>query len=290
LDPAADFCEDNSDFEHACAIAVDLSQNFNFVPPYGEGVDDDFFKIWVKPGLIYGCATSDLSPGVDPNMIVFSGPSFDDAIGGNDDVEPGNFNSAFYYYATYEGWLYLLVGTGDRTPSDIYDSDYTLHCDMAVPATPTSSPTPWSTAEPTRTPPPTATPWPTPEPTPTPPLTATPFLDPTVRLLATPTLAPAVDGQAKVYLPEAFFGGDGSTLIIQLELRNMGTGPFTVELDDISVTSAAGVSELIVVAPRLPWTVQPGQTQVVELQYTRPDASSALFSLLGHSFEISGLQ
>ena len=133
IDAWADPCEDNAGFESACTIAVDLYQVFNFVPPYGGGVDNDFFKLWVKPGYMYECATSDLSPGVDPSMTMFSGPSWDDTIGSNDDVESGNFNSHLAYYATYEGWLYLLVETGDRTPSDIYSSGYTLHCDMHVP-------------------------------------------------------------------------------------------------------------------------------------------------------------
>jgi len=43
-------------------------------------------------------------------------------------------------------------------------------------------------------------------------------------------------------------------------------------------------------APLLPWTVQPGQTQVIELQYPKPDAPAALLTLLGYSFEIQGLR
>nr|HID13534.1 hypothetical protein [Anaerolineae bacterium] len=176
-DPEADSCEDNLDFVHACIIPVNQSQTFNFVPPYG-GVDNDFYRIWVKPGLMFECATSDLSPGVDPNMIVFTGPSWDNAIGGNDDVQPGNYNSYFAYYATYEGWLYLLVGTGDRTPSNVYDSDYTLRCDMRVPGQPTATNTP----EPTSTPQPTTTPTTPGSPVATP----TPSGGLTVRTLATP--------------------------------------------------------------------------------------------------------
>jgi len=42
-------------------------------------------------------------------------------------------------------------------------------------------------------------------------------------------------------------------------------------------------------APPLPWTIQPGQTQVIELQYSKPDASTALLALLGYSFEVRGL-
>jgi hypothetical protein len=43
-------------------------------------------------------------------------------------------------------------------------------------------------------------------------------------------------------------------------------------------------------APPLPWTIAPGQNQVIELQYVRPDASAALLTLLGYTFEIQGLR
>ncbi len=150
----ADDCEPNPDFEHACVIALDRDQTFNFVPPFGEGPDNDFYKLWVKTGLHYRCHTSDLGPGVDPNMIVFTGPSWDAAIGGNDDIEPCDFNSAFSFFADYSGWAYLLIGTGDRTPSDIFDSGYTLRCEKSVdPFIATSTPRPGATRDdPTRTP------------------------------------------------------------------------------------------------------------------------------------------
>ncbi len=186
--PNADRCDKtelgNHDFDHACIISADVSEKFNFVPPPYGGADNDYFKLWVKPGLLFECGTSNLSAGVDPNMIVYDHNR--NAIGGNDDVEQGNFNSYFAYYATYEGWLYLLVGTGDRTPSDVSDSDYTLRCDMRVPgqatATPTRTPTPTPASRP-------ATSTPT---TPPQPATPTPDEELTVRTLTTPTPAPDV--------------------------------------------------------------------------------------------------
>ncbi len=190
--PDADRCDKtelgNYDFDHACIISANVSEKFNFCPPPFGGSDNDFFKLWVKPGLHFECATSDLSAGVDPNMIVYDHDR--NAIGGNDDVEQGNFNSYFAYYATYEGWLYLLVGTGDRTPSNVHDSDYTLRCDMRVPGEPTAT----SAPEPTSTPQPTTTPGPqiaTPTPSGSPIATPTPYEGLTVRTLTTPTPAPA---------------------------------------------------------------------------------------------------
>jgi hypothetical protein len=96
---SADDCEDNGDFDKACIIAANDAQTFNFHPPYG-GVDNDFFKMWVKPGFNYECSTSYLDAGIDPNLIVFTGPSWDNSVGGNDDVEKGDLNSYFAYYST----------------------------------------------------------------------------------------------------------------------------------------------------------------------------------------------
>ncbi|MDY7075749.1 MAG: hypothetical protein SXV54_02380 [Chloroflexota bacterium] len=189
--PNADRCDKtelgNHDFDHACVISANVTEEFNFVPPPYGGSDNDFFRIWVKPGLLFECSTSNLSAGVDPNMIVYNHNR--DAIGGNDDVEQGNFNSYFAYYSTYEGWMYVLIGYGDRTPPNLSDSSYTLRCDMEVPGQPTAT----GTHESTRTPQPTATTGAR-TPTSTPassPATPTPSESLTVRSLTTPTPVPA---------------------------------------------------------------------------------------------------
>jgi len=100
---------------------------------------------------------------------------------------------------------------------------------------------------------------------------------------------PVSGGQAEVTITDVFFSGDGAVLVIEGEVQNSGAGPLTVELSDISLTSSAGMSDLRMAAPPLPWTVQPDQMQVIELQYERPGASTALLMLLGYSFEIRGL-
>nr|HID14049.1 DUF4352 domain-containing protein [Anaerolineae bacterium] len=96
--------------------------------------------------------------------------------------------------------------------------------------------------------------------------------------------------RAEVTISDAFLSDDSDVLIIEGEVRNTGTAPLTVELSDISLTSSAGISDLRMAAPPLPWAIGPGQTQVIELQYARPEASTALLALLGYSFEIQGLQ
>jgi hypothetical protein len=205
----ADRCDKNNlgnSFEDACIIARGKAETFNFIPPYG-GTDNDFFKLWIKPGFTYKCATSDLDPGVDTNIILFSGPSWDHGIGGNDDVEPGEYRSAFTYHATYEGWLYILVGYGERTPSDVNDSSYTLVCSM--PGEPTTTPAPEATNtpqpdkdEPTLTPTPTATSASSPVATPTPDNGGTGGAQSlTIRTLATPTPASVEATAAPRFVP-----------------------------------------------------------------------------------------
>ncbi len=190
--PGADRCDKielgNHDFDSACVISVNKSEEFNFAPPPYGGPDNDFFKVWVKSGLLYECATSNLSAGVDPNMIVYDHNR--NALGGNDDREPGNYNSYFAYYATYDGWLHLLVGYGNRTPSDVDDSKYTLVCNAAIPGEATTTGTPEATGTPEDGASPTEAPAATRTPSGPAIATATPAEDLTVRALATPTPVP----------------------------------------------------------------------------------------------------
>jgi hypothetical protein len=101
---------------------------------------------------------------------------------------------------------------------------------------------------------------------------------------------PILEARAEVAITDAFLSSDGDTLIIEGEIRNVGSHSLTADIDNISLTSLAGIGELRMGAPELPWTIEAGQTQIVELQYVKPDAPAALLSLLGYSFEIQGLQ
>lgn len=138
-----DLCEDNGDFDHACVIELGTDYAFDFVPLEGEGPDNDFFRIWVKQGLFYTCETFGLSSVNDTNMIFFSGPSEDQGIAGNDDIdkEAGNLGSRIDYIATYDGWLYVLVGPvapPEYAISNLYT--YSMRCDQLA-FTPTPTPT-----------------------------------------------------------------------------------------------------------------------------------------------------
>ena len=183
--PGADQFEPNYDFDHAATIGTEITYQANFIPIWSGSDDNDFYKIWIKPGLHFTCETLELAPGVDTNMIVFNGPSWDNAIGGNDDVELGDYRSRFSYFSTYEGWLYILVGHGGRLPaSELEDSDYKVRCEKQLPGQPTATSTPQSTAPPDS---PTTAPTPLSSPVATP----IPSEGLTVRTLTTPTPVPA---------------------------------------------------------------------------------------------------
>ena len=96
--------------------------------------------------------------------------------------------------------------------------------------------------------------------------------------------------QPQVTISDAFLGNDGNTLVIEGEIRNLGSQPLIVERADVTLSSSEGTGDLVMEAPPLPWTIQPGELQVIELEYQRPDASTVLLELLGYSFEIGGLQ
>jgi hypothetical protein len=193
--PGIDSFEPNYDFAIASTIATGVTYSANFIPWGGGHEDNDYYKIWIKPGLHFVCETLDLAPGVDTNMIVYDGN--ENAIGGNDDVELGEYRSRFAYFSTYEGWLYILVGHGGRLPaSELEDSDYKVRCDMQVPGEPTAT----STPKPDDTPQPTA-PAATPTPSGSPIATPVPPEGLTVRALTTPTPVPATTPAPSRFIP-----------------------------------------------------------------------------------------
>jgi len=102
--------------------------------------------------------------------------------------------------------------------------------------------------------------------------------------------SPPSTAQLDVTVDDAFFSSDGNTLIIVGEVRNGGADPVTVNPADITLSSSSGPGQLVMAAPSLPWSIEPGQAQVIELQYQRPAASTVMLGLLGYTFEIDGLQ
>ncbi|MCS7349949.1 MAG: hypothetical protein RMM10_00310 [Anaerolineae bacterium] len=198
-----DAFEPNYDFDRATLIGLGAKYTgLNFVPVTPGTEDNDFFKLWVKPGMRITCETTDLTPGTDTNLIVYDANR--NGVAGNDDVNPqaGELGSRVTVITTWEGWMYLLVGQGGR--GIVYGSGYSLQCNVGLP--PTATPTPTRTPPPITVvpPPPTATPFPTFTPIPT----ATPTPVRLQVLALTPTPAP-VGRRIEVRL-EVYYDANGS--------------------------------------------------------------------------------
>jgi hypothetical protein len=199
--PGADVCEYNGDFDSACLIGSSSALDLNFVPLWGEGPDNDFFRIWIKPGLTYTCRTFDLSGVNDTNMILYDQNR--NGLAGNDDRAIGDFSSEVSYYANYTGWLYVLVGpVAPPSYADSFLYTYSLECTEAV-TTPTPLAPPTSASNGSFVRPPTATPTPVASPvviTVTAPVaiatvaTVTPTPTPNVVIQALPTSTPPASG------------------------------------------------------------------------------------------------
>lgn len=103
------------------------------------------------------------------------------------------------------------------------------------------------------------------------------------------TPPPAGVAEAEVEVTQAFLGEGGEVLHIVARVRNRGSAALKVTEKDISLSSRAGLGELQVAAPPLPWEIGAGGEREVELQFARPRAPSCVVTILGYTFEISGL-
>ena len=187
--PGLDIFEPNYDFDHAAGIGVNVKYiNINFVPLPSQSINNDFFKVRVKRGMLVTCETLDLSAGTDTNMILYDDSR--NGLAGNDDVDTahGDLRSRVTVSINYDGYLYILVGQGFAVPNAQSNQyTYSLQCTSGqTGATATPGPaTQTPVFAPTWTPAPQA---PTPSiVVPTVPPTAMPAIS--VRPLSTPTPA-----------------------------------------------------------------------------------------------------
>jgi hypothetical protein len=210
----------------------------NFVPVVAPGPDNDFFRLWVRSGLTYQCGTYDLSPQADTNLIIYDQNRNGIAGNADRDLPAGDLGSEVTWTATYDGYLYVLVGP--QNPPNYADSGlhtYELECSLILA---TATPTPTNTPPPRATSPggggffPSPTPFilPTPFPTPTPidfsafNPTATPR--PVVQIA--PLATPAGDG-----------GAAAATLVLNVNLYYDSNQNFQPELNEGIVDVAVGL-------------------------------------------------
>lgn len=143
----ADVCEFNSTIAYAClTVAGETKSSMNFVPSLGSARDTDIYKLWVKPGIYYTCETIiPAGSAADTNMIFWdnNGNPFNPWLG-NDDKGGLDFGSELSYFATYTGWLFIVIGPVNEPPLDeAHLHTYDLTC-TALDSTPTPTPSPTS--------------------------------------------------------------------------------------------------------------------------------------------------
>lgn len=106
------------------------------------------------------------------------------------------------------------------------------------------------------------------------------------------TAGGAAGQSAVISLQQATITSDLNNLIIVGQVTNIGVQPMVIAPEDVSLRTPAGSDYLLLATnPPFPWTVPPNQTLQFAVTYQRPiGSSSAIFSVLGQPFELSGLQ
>ena len=188
---AGDDCEPNDTPNDACFITAGQTLGNNFAPPPGASTDTDYFRMFARRGVLYTCATFNLSAFADTRLEIRQEQGFV-WLGDNNDAEPFNptSGSEVSFQAQIDGNIFLIVRPFTK-PEEGLETQYTYDIRCASEA-PTITPT-WP--PPTATLPPTATPRPVVvqppsggnNPPPTAPPTETPLPVPTQPQLPTPT-------------------------------------------------------------------------------------------------------
>jgi hypothetical protein len=111
--------EPNPGFESAANVGVNQTLNLNFNPyPAGtNGVDNDFFRLYVKGGDVLRVETTGLAEGLDTNLILYRDSG--EVVAGNDDCQAGERRSCLEWTADYTGIAYILAGPVGTIPEAI---------------------------------------------------------------------------------------------------------------------------------------------------------------------------
>jgi hypothetical protein len=95
---------------------------------------------------------------------------------------------------------------------------------------------------------------------------------------------------ANISVSQAEVSLDGTSLVLQGDISNLGSEPLVITEGDISLASGGTVYLLFSTTPGFPWIIGPGQTSPYALQFQRPSQPNAIFSVFSYPFELTGLQ
>lgn len=130
----ADALEPNNNFNEASDVNAGSPATCNLTfYPLG---DEDYFRWWGVSGVSYTVATSNLVPGLDTVLYVYSANQ--NLIGQNNDVTPGDFSSSVTFTANNTGYFYARVI--NQQPGDPVNKTYCFRVTQFVAPTPTPPP------------------------------------------------------------------------------------------------------------------------------------------------------
>lgn len=96
--------------------------------------------------------------------------------------------------------------------------------------------------------------------------------------------------EASVLVQEVSVVNNGTDLFIVGQVTNLGSQPLLVDVSDVSLSSGGTVFLMLSVNPAFPWSVPAGQTVQFGATFQRPPGLEAIFTVLGQSFQLTGLR
>ena len=95
---------------------------------------------------------------------------------------------------------------------------------------------------------------------------------------------------AVVQVQSAQVSLDGTSVVINGQLTNLGEQPLVINSNNISLGGDGSIYLMLSTNPAFPWVVGPGQTTQFLVTFQRPTGSTAVFRILNQPFELTGLR
>lgn len=83
---------------------------------------------------------------------------------------------------------------------------------------------------------------------------------------------------------------DGTSIVINGQVTNLGEQPLVVNSNNISLSGDGSIYLMLSTNPAFPWVIGPGQTAQFLVTFQRPTGDSAIFRILNQPFELTGLR
>lgn len=95
---------------------------------------------------------------------------------------------------------------------------------------------------------------------------------------------------AVVQVAQAQVSLDGTSVILNGQITNLGDQPLVVNSNNIDLSGDGSIYLMLSTNPAFPWVVAPGETVQFIVTFQRPSGSTAIFRVLNQPFELTGLR